>query len=103
MKASCEEGDQYPVLANTDKGAVPIIVHCNARLDGLYRYVFTNFDAINDLVMKGSQIGFAVPLQTDEFRVVRFDLTGSSQAITTMRSAAQMAPSGSRNTKDLQY
>lgn len=105
MNASCKEGDQYPVLANSDKGAAHILVYCNAKLDnGLYSYVFTDFDTVNDFVMKGSKIGFAVPLQSDQFRVVRFDLIGSNRAISTMRSIAEKthrrSPSKTTNTRD---
>ena len=90
MNSSCQSGDSYPVLTNSNKGSIPLYVHCDAKLDnGLYRYVFSNFDAINELIIKGTRIGFAFPLQSDEFRVVRFDLTGSSRAISTMGSAAQ--------------
>lgn len=105
MSASCNEGDQYPVLTNSDKGAAHILVYCDTKLDnGLYRYVFTDFDTINDFVMKGSKIGFAVPLQSDQFRVVRFNLVGSNRAITVMRSIAEKAqkrlPSKNTGTRD---
>ncbi len=105
MNASCKEGDQYPVLANSDKGSAHILVYCNAKLDsGLYSYVFTDFNIINDFIMKGSKIGFAVPLQTDQFRVVRFNLVGSNRAISAMRSTAEKiqrrSPTKVINTRD---
>lgn len=92
MSAACKEDDQYPILANSDAGAVHIMVRCDAKLEkGLYRYVFTDFDTVNGIITKGLRIGFAVPLQTDQFRVVRFDLSGSRRAITLMRTAAEEA------------
>jgi hypothetical protein len=90
MSARCERGDEYPVLANSDAGATPIGIHCEGRLDdGLYRYIFTDFDSVDALVRKGSIIGFAVPLFQDQFKVVRFKLNGAIPAITAMRSAIE--------------
>ncbi|MGB4294144.1 MAG: hypothetical protein WBJ16_00725 [Smithellaceae bacterium] len=105
MSTACKEDDQYPVLANSDVGAVHITVRCDAKLDkGLYRYVFTDFDIMNNIVTKGLRVGFAVPLQADQFRVVRFDLNGARRAITLMRAAAeeahQKASSKTSGTKD---
>jgi len=92
MSTACKEGDQYPVLANSDAGAAHIMVYCSAKLDnGLYRYVFTEFDSINHIVTKGLRVGFAIPLQADQFRVVRFDLGGSNRALALMLEAAQKA------------
>jgi hypothetical protein len=105
MSTACKEGDQYPILANSDAGAAHIMVYCSAKLDnGLYRYVFTEFDSINNIVTKGLRVGFAVPLQADQFRVVRFDLSGSNRALALMLEAAQKAqkkptskPTGTRD------
>lgn len=105
MSTVCKEGDQYPVLANSDASSAHILVYCSARLDnGHYRYVFTEFDVINNIVMKGVRVGFAVPLQADQFRVVRFNLSGSNRAIASMRAAAEKiqkkSSSKSTGTKD---
>lgn len=105
MSTACKEGDQYPVLANSDAGAAQISVYCSAKLDnGQYRYVFTEFDAINNLVTKGLRVGFAVPLQADQFRVIRFDLGSSNQALELMRQTAQAvqknSPSRTTGTRD---
>lgn len=89
MRTACEEGSTYPVLANSDSGAAHISVYCSDQVDaGLYRYVFSEFDQIDELVRKGMRVGFAVPLQSDNFRVVRFDLTGSVRALDLLETAA---------------
>ena len=59
-----------------------------ATLPGLYRYVFTDFDSVNNSVLKSQRIGFAFPLRGDQFIVVRFDLDGAFAALRTMRAAA---------------
>jgi hypothetical protein len=105
MATACKEGDQYAVLANSDAGAGHLNVYCSAKLDnGLYRYVFLEFDAIQNIVTKGMRVGFAVPLEGDQFRVVRFDLGGSNRALAVMRSAAEQIqkqmPSRATGTRD---
>lgn len=105
MSTGCKEGDQYPVLSNSDAGSAHLEVLCSTQLDnGLYRYVFTDFDAIDNIVTKGLRAGFAVPLQGDQFRVVRFDLRGSNRAVAVMKSAAARAqrssPAKPTGTKD---
>ena len=92
MKSACKEGDSYPVLANSDIGTSNLEIHCSVKLDnGYYRYVFTDFDAINNIITKAIDVGFAVPLQAGQFRVLRFDLTGSNRALTSMLSTVNRA------------
>jgi hypothetical protein len=92
MSSACDEGDKYPVLANADTGASHISVYCSTQLkDGLYRYVFSEFDEIDAIVKNAMRVGFAVPLQDDRFKVVRFDLNGSNEAIALLRAAAEKA------------
>lgn len=101
ISSACKEGEQYPVLANSDAGAAQLQVLCSSKVEnGLYRYVFTDFEAADELVKKGMQIGFAVPLQSDQFHVVRFNLEGSNLAVAAMRAAAESkAPSTLTNKK----
>lgn len=92
MTTSCDEGHTYPVLANSDAGAAQLLVLCNAKLEnGLYRYVFTDFDAVDNIVRKGSRVGFAAPLQSDQFKVVRFRLNGSIEALTLLNATSERA------------
>jgi len=102
IKTSCDEGKRYPVLANSDAGAT---VLCSAKLDnGMHRYVFTDFDKVDTLLSQGTLAGFAVPLENDQFRVVRFSIRDSTRAVTRMKSNAEKAkkltprsPSGTRD------
>ncbi len=80
IKTSCKTGDKYPALVNSNLSAMSVEVVCRGKLDnGMYRYVFTDFEQIDDTVKRASQIGFAVPLAGDQFRVIRFDLMGSTR------------------------
>src|SRR5438128_3234075 len=90
FKTRCQKGDNYPVLANSDAGSLHLEVLCDGQLEsGLFRYVFTSFDQVDNIVRQGTRVGFAVPLQKDEFQVVRFDLTGATSALSAMRAAAE--------------
>lgn len=90
MSTGCEEGSKYPVLANANTGAVELEIVCNGKiLQDKWSYAFTNFEQIDALVKGGSRVGFAMPLQQDQFRVVRFLLNGASVAIARMRSTAE--------------
>jgi hypothetical protein len=102
MSTACKEGDQYPALANSDAGSVPVTVYCSAKVDeGRYRYIFTDFKTIDNIVAKAIRVGFAVPLQGDEFRVLHFDLSGSTRAITQLQAELQKrVPPKRAGTKD---
>lgn len=104
METRCNSGDSYTVLANSDAGSAPLKVLCDGQLEnGSYRYVFGDFEEIDGMVKRATRIGFAVPLQTDEFRVFRFPLQGAKAAIAIMRSRAERKsnPQGGRKEETL--
>jgi hypothetical protein len=105
IKTGCEPGGKYPVLANSDTGAAHLDALCGGKLsDGLYRYAFSDFSAIDNFIKQATRVGFALPLQEDQFRVIRFNLDGASRAVSVMRAAATAAHSrikpASRGTRD---
>jgi len=94
----CEEGETYPVLANSDSSANVVEAVCDGPFgrraaDGraLYRYVLLNFPSIDHQVRHSRRIGFAFPLERDGILVTRFSLAGGVEAIAAMRSAAERA------------
>ncbi len=92
LKTSCTSGRKHPVLANSDKGAAHLTVLCDGQLaNGMYRYAFTDFDEIDNVIRSATRVGFALPLEDDAFRVVRFDLKGARQALSALREAAGRA------------
>lgn len=87
MNVSCDEhASTVPVLANTDSGAGAIMISCDGVLQNtnLYRYVFSSWKDVESLLTNSSRIGFAIPMQADQFRVVRFSLKGQSEAVGAM-------------------
>jgi len=105
MSVPCKEGDRYPILANSDAAAISVELLCiDANADQhQYRYAFTNFDQIDKVIRSSSKIGFAMPMQEDTFRVIRFNLKGVEKALSIMHNAvaskskpAAPAPKGFR-------
>ncbi len=84
----CEAGSEYPVLINADSGAYSLKIVCLDSTDKIGRYVFSDFDAIDEPVKKSSRIGIAFPMKSGFFQVNRFDLNGSSKAVSLMRKFA---------------
>jgi hypothetical protein len=107
LNAGCEEDSTYPILANTDTGAQSLSISCGGTVPGtqLSRYQFTSYDDV-ERVLKGAhrRIGFAIPMQGDQFRVVRFSLSGEPTAVSSMEAAAARAQQrqgrGGRDTRD---
>jgi hypothetical protein len=101
IATACTEGNEYPLLVNSNVGSLHAKVLCSGQIQGRrYRYVFTDFDQINDIVKRASKAGFAIALESDQFIVVRFDLIGSNEAIAAMRSGAERNVPTRRGTRD---
>jgi len=84
----CAPNNRYPVLVNADNGAASLEILC-MKLEGRPRYAFTDFDAIDAIVRKGTRVGIAFPMVNGLFLVNRFSLEGSLSAVTFMREMAE--------------
>ncbi len=80
--STCEAGAEYPVLVNSDQSAASAVVTClgAAQSNGFYRYRFNSWKSLEAVILKASKVGFAFPLQQDQFTVVRFSLDGVAKA-----------------------
>jgi len=89
MSAGCQGNSSYPILANTDAGAQSLTISCGGKLAGtqLWRYQFMSFMDVEHLLRDTHRIGFAIPMQADQFRVVRFSLSGAAAAVSSMQAA----------------
>ena len=86
VNINCEDGSRYPVLINGDGGSAQMEIVCKKLVDKP-RYVFSNFDAINNSVKSSKKyIGFAFPLESGLFEVNRFLLDGAPEAIGRMKA-----------------
>ena len=84
----CDPGHEYPVLVNSDAGSAQLEFVCGDRAGDQNLLVATDFEAIDDIVKSANKVGFAIPMQGDDFKAVRFSLVGSNEAIDAMREAA---------------
>ncbi len=86
VNINCEDGSRYPVLINGDGGSAQMEIVCK-KLGDKPRYVFSNFDAINNSVKSSKKyIGFAFPLESGLFEVNRFLLDGAPESIGRMKA-----------------
>jgi hypothetical protein len=101
---TCNEGATHPALVNTDETAASITLHCGKKLkDGTNLMFIENFDQIDGIIRDARRIGFALPMQGDEFKAVRFSLKGAVPALDAMRKFAAKGGSRTpdvRNAKD---
>ncbi len=77
VDSKCIKDQEYPVLANTDKGAASFTLHCNGvEKNGLYSFSFRNWKDLELMIRAGERLGIATPMQSDQFKVYRFLLNG---------------------------
>ncbi|MRI35503.1 hypothetical protein EOPP23_21320 [Endozoicomonas sp. OPT23] len=86
---TCETGDEYPSLINTDSTATTINLICGHKYNNENVFFIKPFDQIDKIVKKSNKVGFAVAMENGEFKVVRFSLNGSSKAIENMLLGAE--------------
>ena len=84
--ALCSQGEQHPVLVNTDRAASQQVVQCVGALPGIgSALAFVDFDRVDSSIRAASVVGIAIPEQTEEIRVAHFKLDGAVAAIDSMR------------------
>lgn len=103
-KTSCADGSSYPVLASSSGAAVHLEIVCKGKTeDGIYRYVFADFETVGALIKSGKtgKIAIVVPLTGGDFTVSRFGLNGALSAIEKMRAVGDKLVAGTkRGTRD---
>ena len=104
LDMKCEKGADYPVLANSDKGAMSLVLTCVGETSaGFYQFVFKNWQQVENIAREGSMIGIATPLQADQFKVYRFLLDGLNQSTRSVESAffGSVGATPGKNTKQV--
>jgi hypothetical protein len=99
MSFACDKDFAYPVLANSDAEAESLSMNCSGTIEDtdLSRYAFTDFKSVKSLLKDAHVVGFAIPMQSDQFRVIRFSLDGCSDAIAAMEASATAAYQRQKN------
>lgn len=73
----CETDDEYPVLVNAEHAALSMDTVCSDDSE----LVLTEFDQIHEILINSDVAGFAIPMASGQFKVVRFSLKGSERAM----------------------
>ena len=88
MHTECNQGLNGIVLANSESSATSLDIVCRGKIPGisLYAYVFKSWKLLESAIGSSLRIGFAIPLASDQFTVVRFSLSGRTEAQQAMES-----------------
>ena len=85
VKASCTTNDEYSLLAASPQGAVSLTVRCLGPIENGYVYSFTDTKQVLTLLIgdkNTGRVGFVIPQADATFIVMRFSLTGATDALT---------------------
>lgn len=74
------EALRIPVLVNANNGAVPLVASCR-NLKNSWFLVLEDYDDMKMVLEAGGDAGFAIPLASGQFRVIRFSMRGASRAL----------------------
>lgn len=90
LDGNCEQDSAYPILANSDSGAASVMIRCGGKVGntGLSQFAIVEYKDLESLMVDSKMIGFAFPLKSGQFRVVRFSLTGSHAVVSAMENKA---------------
>lgn len=100
FSTNCEEDHSYPAMVNTDQGAASIELLCGGKLDeGGNLMIAQDFEQMDRFVRESARIGFALPMEGDKFKAIRFSLKGSVPALDAMRKFAANASKATPETR----
>ena len=94
----CDEDSVSKALVNSDIGALAVDVICQKYTsEGKQKHysMLGNYDEISEAILKANSIGIAIPLASGQFKVLKFSLKGSNQAVI---SAAKIAADSNTDT-----
>lgn len=87
-KITCENGHRYPALINAPAASFSASLTCE-KLDDKFIYNLPLEGSIADAMSVGGVLGVAFPMESGEFKVARFSLTGAARASARAQQMAQ--------------
>ncbi|WP_152536739.1 hypothetical protein [Tolumonas lignilytica] len=81
-KTTCRNGDETPLLLNTDLAATSITGVCLVDSDGRSSMIINDFNQMYRLVHDAKIFAVAVPIGNSVFTVVRLNLSGITDVMT---------------------
>lgn len=91
VNSQCDENSSIPMLINAESGSAYVTAKCtHFSQAGSVRYISVIDDKqIATVISSGAAIGFAIPMLSGEFKVVRFSLDGALRAADLAVDAAK--------------
>lgn len=81
----CKAENVYPLLWNSDSGSLLLTATCTSiGASGTYLLVFDKFETVRDYMLKDQSTGIAIPLASGQFKVLKFSLNGSNEAMSAL-------------------
>lgn len=87
MGSKCDDKDRYPLLINSATGAFNSLATCRHLSSTMQILVIDEFNLMVSAFESGGEIGFASPLRSGQFKVVRFSTIGATAAIKDARTS----------------
>jgi hypothetical protein len=88
LDTACTAGDKFPALINAPAGAYSAELECIKAGKG-FMFTLPIDNDLTEAMSVGGVLGFAVPMQSGQFKVVRFSLTGAARATARIHQLAQ--------------
>jgi len=87
----CEAGSTAPIIGNSDKGSQFFNVRCENGIPAgsTYKFVFQNNNDFWSFLPYEGNVGFAMPMKSGEFKVMRFNINGVQKAVAWASEASQ--------------
>lgn len=99
----CDEGAKVPMLMSAGGGASSLSTTCkniaNAGEKPFYVNVIDDFNGVLNTMLKEHAVGFAIPMASGQFKVVRFSLEGTNEALAAVNGSlrATAKPAANRD------
>ena len=84
LDLTCEEEVITPMMVSAKAGAFHITTRCT-KVGATKLMVINEFETVVGVFQGGGEIGFAMPLESGQFKVVRFGTNGAVAAIKAAR------------------
>lgn len=83
---TCKEGVKTPLMINSAVGAYAVVGTCTKFSESTNLLLIDEFDDAINAFQSGGEIGFAMPMESGHFQVVRFNTAGAVAALNEART-----------------
>lgn len=90
---------RIPVVVNAQNGATPLVAACRKISKG-WLLVLEDYNDMEVVLESGGDAGFAIPLASGQFRVIRFSMRGAAKALQEVKRRSAAGGSSSPHRSD---